>query len=52
MSNFEMPPPSKRVRTMEDEGVEQLQSTALDSEEITTTGEDGQEDVLGHMCKL
>ena len=30
---------------MEDEGVEQLQTTALDLVEATTTGEDGQEHV-------
>ena len=41
-----MPPPSKRVRTVDDEGVEQLQPTALDSEEATTTGEGEQEHVL------
>ena len=39
MINFEVPPPSKRMRIVEDEGVEQLQPTALDSEETTTTGE-------------
>ena len=37
----EEPPPSKRVRTVEDERVEQLQPTALDSEETTTTGDRG-----------
>ena len=38
MINFEMPPSYKIVATMEGEGVEQLQPTALDSEETTTTG--------------
>ena len=52
MSSIEEPPSSKRVRTMEDEGVEQLQPTALDLMEArvyetTTTGEAGQE----HSCK-
>ena len=46
MSSFEEPSLSKRVRTMEDERVEQLQPTALDSEETTTTGESEQKDVL------
>ena len=41
VSDFEIPPPSKIARTVEDEGVEQLQPT-LDS---TTAGE-AQEDVL------
>ena len=40
---FEVPPPSKRTRTMKDKGVKQLQSKALDSKEI---GEDTQEYVL------
>lgn len=44
MINFEVPPPSKRMR--EDERVEQLQPTALDSEETTTIGEAAQEHVL------
>ena len=36
---------------MEDEGVEQLQLTALDSVDTTTTGEAEQEDeVLWYMC--
>ena len=43
--NFEVPSPSNRMRTVEDEGVEQLQPTALDSEERTTTGE-----VAKNMC--
>ena len=43
--DFEVPSPSKRMRTVEDEGVEQLQPTALDSEERTTTGE-----VARNMC--
>ena len=51
VNSFEIPPPNKRVRTVED-GMEQLQPTSLDSEETTTTGEAGQEDVLWHMCKL
>ena len=50
MSSFEVPPPSKRVRTMDDEGVEQLQPTAPDSEETTTTGEGEQECVLWCTC--
>ena len=50
VSSFEVPPPSKRVRTMDDEGVEQLQPTALDSEETTTTGEGEQERVLWCTC--
>ena len=45
VSDNEVPPPSKRMRTMEDEGVEQLQPT-LDSEETTTAGEGVLEDVL------
>ena len=45
VSSSEEPPSSKRVRTMENEGVEQLQTTALDLVEATTTGEDGQEHV-------
>ena len=50
---IEEPPPSKRVRIMEDEGVEQLQPT---SEETTTAGESTQKHVLWcttmymHMC--
>ena len=39
MNVIEEPPPSKRVRTVADEGVEQLQPTAMDSEETNTTGE-------------
>ena len=39
VSSGEEPPSSKRVSTMEDEGVEQLQTTALDSEDSTTAGE-------------
>ena len=59
VSSSEEPPSSKRVRTMEDEGVEQLQTTALDLVEArvyetTTTGEAGQEHVLHtvymYMC--
>ena len=33
-----MPPSNKIVATIDAEGVEQLQPTALDSEETTTTG--------------
>ena len=43
---IEEPPPSKRVRIMEEEGVEQLQPTALDAEETTATGEVVQKLVL------
>ena len=55
MSSGEEPPSSKRKRTMEDEGVEQLQTTALDLVEArvyetTTTGEAGQEHVLQYTC--
>ena len=51
VSSSEEPPSSKRLGTMEDEGVEQLQPTALDLVEArvcetTTTGEAGQE----HSC--
>ena len=46
----EEPPPSKRVRTVEDEGVEQLQPTAWYSEETTTTGEAVQKLVLWWAC--
>ena len=49
VSDFEASPPSRRVRTMEDEGVEQLQPK-LDSEETTTAGEGVQEDVLWCVC--
>ena len=38
VSSSEEPPSSKRVRTMEDEGVEQLQTNALNLVEATTTG--------------
>ena len=43
---IEEPPPSKRVRIMEDEGVEQMLPTPLDSEETTATGEAVQKLVL------
>ena len=46
MSSFEEPPSNKRVRIVDDEGVEQLQPTALDSEETTIIGEDDPEHVL------
>ena len=39
MSSSEEPPSSERMRTMEDEGVEQLQPTILHSKEAATTGE-------------
>ena len=48
VSSSEEPPSSKRVRTMEDEGVEQLQTTAVNLVEATTTGEAGQEHT--YMC--
>ena len=47
---IEEPPPSKRVRTMENEGVEQLQPTPMDSEETNTTGEGAQEHMLWCTC--
>ena len=50
VDGIEEPPPSKRVRTMEDKGVEQLQPTALYSEETITTGEAAQEHVLWYTC--
>ncbi len=34
VNSVEVPPPSKRMKTMKDEGVKQLQPKALDSEEI------------------
>ena len=42
MSSSEEPPSRERVRTMEDEGVEQLQTTALHSWETTITGKTDQ----------
>ena len=55
VSSSEEPPSGKRVRTMEDEGVEQLQTTVLDLVEArvyetTITGEAGQEHVLQCTC--
>ena len=50
---IEEPPPSKRARIMEEEGVEQLQPTALEPEETTTTGKAVQKCVVVHVhiCK-
>ena len=45
-----MPPSNKTVATMEGEGVEQLQPTALDSEEIITTGTYAKDVLHVHMC--
>ena len=50
VSSSEEPPSSERARTMEDDGVEQLQPTALNLVEATTTGEAGQEHVLWCTC--
>ena len=47
---MEVSPPSKRVGTIEDEGVEQMQPTALNSEKITITGEAALEYVLWCTC--
>ena len=43
VSSVEEPPSSKRVRTMEDEGMERLQTTALNLVEATITVKAGQE---------
>ena len=47
MSSFEEPPSNKRVRIMEDEGVEQLQPIAL---ETAATGEAMHEDEVWCTC--
>ena len=49
VDDIEEPPLSKRVRIVEDEGVEQLQPTALDSEEATATGKAVQKRMLWYV---